>query len=319
MKYTSRRGVYDSMQILVAAYLESNDGGDYELSSSPFCRNEWEPDMLHASEIGGCPRAVAYRLSHAPEKPRGKASAANRTVMFNTAYFFHYGRYSALSWAGLLESHETTVPLPDGWTGRYDAIFKPDYREERTILYDLKSVLPAALKYSYSFPKPKDCWQLAVYAEALGMSEAMCEYADRAGGVSPVECVIDPREYYGDVQQRMRMMEAARDGLPELPPTLSPVLDGHYTKRRGQPFRELTSIDIKTDYRCNYCDYLLSEKVGTTDVLCADSLCKPYYDPPQTIATFKGGKPVSIEHGHEDAVESWLTGHIVRFDIEDEG
>jgi len=315
MKYVSERGEFDSMQILVAAYLGSRDGGAYELSSSPFCRNEWEPDVLHASEVGSCPRAVAYRLSHEEEKPRGQASAANRAVMFDAAYFFHYRRYSSLNWAGLLVGHEEPVPLPDGWTGRYDAIFKPDYREERTILYDLKSVLPNALKYSYDMPKEKDGCQLCVYANALDMKEAMVEYADRAGSVTPLECPINPDDYLKQTMAAMAALEKARDELPYLPEILPPVYVGSYWKRRGANYRDLKTVSYQPDWRCSYCAYHLHLKDTGTH---SESSCKPYFKPPEVVAEFKQGRLIRVTKGHEDAVDKWLGSHITSYQIEEE-
>jgi hypothetical protein len=322
MIFHSDKGEWDSLQELRAWYLTNPGcGGEaHNLDPGPFGQDDWQPDLLHASEIGGCPRASMYRLSHEDEKPRSESSKANRAIMFWSGYRLHYLTYSALNAAGLLVSHEQAVPLPDGWTGRLDALIQTA-SDSLPILYDCKTVLPNALKYSYDMPKDKDCLQLGVYAYALnhtsdGVKEGIIEYVDRAGSNSPLECYpIDLTNWRGEAQVAMAALEKARDELPYLPEILPPVYVGSYWKRRGENYRDLKTISYQPDWRCSYCDYHLHLKDTGTH---SESSCKPFFEKPEEVASFKRGSLVSVKHGHEDAVAAWLQSHVTSYVIEEE-
>lgn len=312
MELTSDRGTFASFQHLRAAYLASKDGAKYWLDPGPFAQDDWQADVLHASEIGGCVRATMYRLLGTPEKPRSESSKANRAIMFWAGYRAHFLSYSALNWAGLLLAHEEKVALPDGWTGRLDARFLNHSQE---YVYDMKTVLPNALKYSYDMPKEKDCLQIGVYAGHTGLGKAVIEYTDRAGSNTPMVCEVDGQEWAGKAAAMMVQFEEARDSLPDLPPTLDPVYSGSYWKRRGEPFRDLKSITYAAPWNCGYCDYHLTGLDGKTD---SASACHPYNEPQKEVATFKTGHLLKCESGHEQGVERWLGSHLKTVPIPEE-
>lgn len=217
MRLISERGTFESFQHLRASYLTSSDGSEYWIDPRPWFRGDWEKDKLHASEIGGCPRATAYRLLGTPEKPRSVSSAANREVMFSSGFYLHFLTYSALNWADLLFTHEHPLDLGDGWSGTLDAVIRPDYRKENEILYDMKTVLPTALKYSYDMPKEKDCLQLGVYGTVRPELTGVVEYADRAGSNDPFICEFELAPWVEKAKELMLVFEAMRDDLPKLP------------------------------------------------------------------------------------------------------
>ena len=86
MIYSSERGTFDSLQMLRAAYLVAPDWQKFWLSADTAIEKSWPKDVLHASDVGGCPRAAMYRLLGTPEKPRSASSKANRQVMFWAGY-----------------------------------------------------------------------------------------------------------------------------------------------------------------------------------------------------------------------------------------
>lgn len=50
----------------------------------------------------------------------------------------------------------------------------------------------------------------------------------------------------------------------------------------------------------------------------SDSICHPYNEPPETVATFSpGGSVKSIWTGHEAGVEKWLAQNRLKYDIEE--
>jgi hypothetical protein len=313
MNLTTKRGEFPDFAQLRAAYLKSDDGQTYWLDPGPFCQDEWKSELMHISELGGCPREVAYRLTGVPEKPRSEASKANMALMFFVGYRVHHISYSAMNWAGILVKHEYEVELPFPWTGRGDALFLPDYEKDETWAYDMKTVLPAAIKYSYEFPKPKDTLQLGGYnAAPMGV----VEYADRGGQNTPVVCEVNVADWHGKAVERMGVFDAMWDALPDLPPILPPVLTGSYWKARGENRRDLKTISLGPDWRCSYCSRHLHLKDSGTQ---ASSSCHPYFKPPEVVAEFKNTKLIRCTKGHEDGVAAWLGSHVTSYQIEEEG
>jgi hypothetical protein len=256
-----------------------------------------------------------YRLRGEPEKPRSAKSKANRAVMFWAGYRFHFLTYSALNWAGVLVGHEVDVRMKEGWAGRADALIKvtPD---SMPILFDEKTVLPNALKnYRYDMPKAKDCIQVTGYGQSLAVNKALIEYTDRAGSNDPQLCEVNLDEWVDETVYRTMELEAYRDHLPDLPPTLEPVYTGSFWKRRNEPWKDLKNISFGAPWACGYCDFHLHLKGSGTH---SESSCKPFFEKPEEVASFKHGSLVSVKKGHEDGVAAWLASHVTSYVIEEE-
>jgi hypothetical protein len=329
--YVTEHGEFPTLQQLRAAYLRSKDGEKYWLDPTPFAQSVWEPRMLHASDVGGCARQAMYRMLGTPEKPRSKSSAANREIMFWAGYRFHYLTYSALEWAGLLISYERPLTMPPGWTGQCDALFLEDHSmpvKDNLVLYDCKTVLPNALKYSWDMPKKDNVLQVTCYAhhfkadlERLGhIKIGLIEYTDRAGSNTPKECPIDTLMMVPDVLRRMQYLELCAERLPALPPTLPPVLVPSYWKKRNEPFKYLKTVTLKTPWNCGYCDYHLTEKVSKDwSRTCSDSTCKPTNNEPKVIAEFApNGHCTSVDKMHLEALDEFLETMPRTIPIEEE-
>ncbi|HUW10711.1 MAG TPA: hypothetical protein VM537_13350 [Anaerolineae bacterium] len=324
MTLISQRGEFPTMQALRAAYLKAPDRKQFAMH---YDGGEWDKSVIHASDAGACPRQVMYRLTGTPEKPRSPESEWNRTVMFESGYVFHYLTYSALRWAGLLAYHERPLELPYGVSGSCDAIFQPDYREEDLALYDCKTVLPNALKYSWDMPKVKDCLQLGAYSldpdiESMPILYGLIEYVDRAGSNTPLECIIDLEEWADRADRRLEELTEWEDMLPAsvLPPEMAPRYVGHYSSGY------LESISYERAWECGYCDYHLTKKEKRTNPNSGrqkeygwtqkESTCKPFYLPPHTVATVSGGSLKKVTTGHEEGVERWFASARKHYAVE---
>jgi hypothetical protein len=311
MDYITDKGTFGSLQLLRAAYLDAPDWKEHWLAADTAIEKPWDRSLLHASDVGGCPRAAMYRLLGTPEKPRGAKSKANRIVMFWAGFHFHYLTYSALSWAGILVAHERPVELPDGWTGTLDAEIA---QGDKTFVFDEKTVLPNMLNYRYSLPKAPNCLQLAVYGDTISNYHGLIEYTDRAGSNDPEECPVDLSEYVAEKDERMSALESWRDNLPELPPTLDQTYASHYT--RDGDNMVLKTISVETPWSCGYCDYHLTQeerrvnpasgRMKKYDWTQPDSTCKPLNVPPVDVAEFSGLQIKSCRSGHETQVEALM-------------
>ena len=234
--------------------------------------------------------------------------------MYWSGYRLHYLTYSALHWAGILTGYEERVELPEPWTGRCDAIIQPNYEDDETILYDMKTVMPNALKYSYDMPKEKDCLQLGGYGTGMAVAQGIVEYADRAGQNTPLECAVDMAHWADRARNRMSLLEALHAALPTLPDILPARYVAHYRKARGKPYKELNSVTYEAPWECGYCDYHLTDKSGVTQ---RDSTCRPFNDKPLAAAKLEGGS-WHYDTQHVDAVIQWLGTQQKVVDVEEE-
>jgi hypothetical protein len=327
MTYLSKRGEFDTLQQLRCAYLQSDNGGEFWIDPGPFTEHGGKSDNMWLSEIGKCPRAVGYRLLGTKDKPRSSSSIANRQVMFWAGDRFQYLTYSALNWAGLLESYEQRVEI-SGWSGRYDAIFRQRNDSDRRTMFEQKTVLPNALKYRWDMPKRKDLLQASSYTAIVPVDDLLLEYADRAGANTPKECPIAfDAQLIVDAQMNMVNLEQMRERLPELPDILEQTYAPRY-KRDQTGTMVLDAIDLVTPWDCGYCDYHLTKKERRINPASGrmkiygwtqpDSVCKPHNAPPVQVASWSGGKLQNVRPGHEDAIVEWMKTKVTSYVEEEE-
>jgi hypothetical protein len=283
MIYTTDKGEFATLAELRFAYLKS--GEHIRLDPGHTGMDEWQPDKLHASQVGYCPRMQMYRFQGAPKKVQANLTQANEALMFWIAYRIHYLTYEAFEWAGILKGYE--VSLMDGlWAGRADAIITPDGEDEW--LYDCKTTRPNAFKYSESFPKKEACLQLGSYGTARPeVKKGIVEYVDRGGSNIPIECVIDLAEWHEPALSRMSLLEQALEALPDLPPMLEESFVPHYRKAPKQDYKDLKSVTLECSWECGYCDWHHTNPDDTTR---PESPCKPPNHPPIEVAKVRTQK-----------------------------
>lgn len=204
------------------------------------------PERLYVTDIGACPRRVAYRLTGADENAETEQATINKTIMFDLAEHIESVLARALEHDGKLLGFQGGVPITDheNWGGRYD-IFA-DYGGRRIV--EVKTMRSNA--FNYELPKIEHEYQAAVYHHYL-KDELQLErnpvlvYFDRGGSNTPQEFEVQPH-VWDAVSELMHALDEMRAALPELPPQLPRqyVLRSRNTEVKDEP-----------DHRCGYCPY----------------------------------------------------------------
>lgn len=311
--YHTTRGDFPTLAEIRHAYLKS--GEDAKLDPKHVGANEWESNLLHASEVSFCPRATCLRILGAPKKTQGALTAANEALMFWVAYRIHYLTYEALDWAGMLVAHELSV-MNKPWAGRVDAVIRPNVDEERTILFDAKTVRPGAFRYTEGFPKDDHCIQMGVYGTVRPETEALVEYIDRGGSNPPIECLFQLDGWSGKAQVKMTDLEGWYQGLEghelptaPLPPVLPESFTPHYRKVKNKPVKKLTSVTHECAWQCSYCDFHHTDPTSGQTLIV--SPCQPNNHEPVEIAKKLpqkdgGGWKFSVPERLSDEFEDWI-------------
>lgn len=237
-----------TLQKLRADYLRHVDAGGAR-ADIPRRTGAWDGTKLHLSDLGYCPRKVAYRMLKAPVE-KTPEQADNEQIMFALGYYVHYLTYEALRWQQRLVQYECPLPCPDGWSGTMDALFTDE--DGKLVLYDCKTTRSNAFRYAGSFPKPENVLQIQAYFQYAGESiqRTIIEYVDRGGANTPVECII-PADNNGNVEAAMAVLESARDNLPDLPDVLPLQVIVGYSNADGMP----NKLSWGRSWQCGFCDY----------------------------------------------------------------
>ena len=230
---------------VVADYLnrfkDNWDGGDFN---------------IHASEVGYCPRKMAYRMIRVPKIPL----TAQKVKMFNLGNYIHGLVYRSLDHSGLLYDKEQKLNewLPEGVGGTFDyrrRLVKGDDAVLR--LGDIKSMHPNMIKYTKTLPKVEAVVQASLYhayhpdQERLD-KKAEILYTDRGGQNPSALCEFTPLttealegwlapyyklradiiEFIGDIERPAEEWVGKTDDCP-LPPPLGEDLKWSYRNKWG--------------------------------------------------------------------------------------
>lgn len=215
-------------------------------------KEEKERDQyrLFASDVGKCPRQVAYRLSNAEKNMVLDQTKWNKTIMFDLAEHVEARLAEALRKEGTLIVYQPELPLEEAgwwnWGGRADIV--ADYGGRRVI--EVKTVHPSAFRYDLDYPwyhmqaklydvLLKDPYQLD--------APPLVAIFDRGGTNTGVEQVVELTNE--DILDEMAMLDGVRHVLmeqEELPDRLPRVLK---EREYGKVIKQ------EADGRCNYCDY----------------------------------------------------------------
>lgn len=210
---------------------------------------ERDKERLFLSDIGKCPREVAYRLLGTEKDPETEQEKINKTIMFDLAERIEANLIEALEAEGMLIAEQDDVHMPDrtNWGGRFDII--ADYNGRRII--EVKSVYPGAFNYDLVERYPQHHHQANAYDmycrdAYLLDAPPLLSYWDRGGQNTPREVPV--QFTWTDTVREMDRLEVARAELPELPPKLGKVLNLKNWYK---------DIMLEPDGRCKrpYCKY----------------------------------------------------------------
>jgi hypothetical protein len=208
-----------------------------------------DPKRLFVSDVGKCPRMVAYRMLETEMDFKAEQSKVNKTIMFDLAEHIEALLAEALKESGSLIAYQDGIDLSPriNWGGRLDIV--ATYNGGPRII-EVKTVHPNAFNYELDYYNHQ-C-QAAVYDMYWWNTPEHHElpllvYFDRGGQNTPVEQVVD---YDADeIHMQMDNLEAMRDKLPELPGQMPKELHVRsYSKK----------IVLEPDHQCSYCDYALT-------------------------------------------------------------
>jgi hypothetical protein len=227
-----------SLSTLVAAYINK----DKE-------EKERDPERLFLSDIGKCPREVAYRMLQTKKDPRTPQEDINSSIMFDLAERIERNLIDTLDYEGLLIAEQDDVIMPDreNWGGRFDII--ADYNGRRVI--EVKSVYPGAFNYDLVERYPQHHHQANAYDhycyEVYELdAPPLLSYWDRGGQNTPQE--VDVQWTWYQTMVEMDRLDLTRDKLPELPNRLGKVMNLKSWYK---------DIILEPDGRCKkpYCKY----------------------------------------------------------------
>jgi len=320
MLLITEKGEYESFAELRADYILSQE--DMALDPKHIQAKPWGDSLLHASDLGACPRKAMLRLLETPHKIQSSLTMANNQLMWWMGYRVHYLTYEAMDWAGILHSHERDLFDPP-WSGSYDALFWPDFRDkDRLMGYDCKTTRPKGYNYAYSFPKEPHVIQVSGYGlKTPAVREWVIEYVYFGSTKPPVICVVNADEHEDKVLDAISGLELAKarmvDDPEELPPVMPEKLVAHYRKNPKQEDRSLVSVTYDCNWQCGYCPYVHTVPPKNDDdhypAILPDSPCKPpWHEPLQVMKiTKKRGVEYPAEcPAGEDAVLAFYDSQL---------
>lgn len=149
---------------------------------------ERDPLRLFVSDVGKCPRQIAYRLVGTQKDYRSPQSEFNSRIMWDIADHLEATLWAALQDEGMDIAYQFEVPIHDreNWGGRGDII--ANYNGRRII--EVKSLYPGAFGHEIEYPAHQ--YQARVYdhycRERYELDASpLLWYVDRGGQNTPVE------------------------------------------------------------------------------------------------------------------------------------
>jgi len=227
---------------------------------------ERDPLRLYLSDLGKCPRSVAYRLLQTEKDPQSPQSEANDRWMFHLADEVESVVAAALLFHGLLTDYQHPVKIPrENWGGRSDVKTSRETIEVKSVRsnsFNHESPLPPGVvlehgrdPYINGFGdevKPK-CVMKESYALQGGsydlfdpMPENVMLYVADRGGANTPQQYRAGAEIQPLIGIQMELMDDVRASLPDIPDKLVRVLN---IRDYGKTIKE------EPDPRCSYCKY----------------------------------------------------------------
>ncbi len=206
--------------------------------------------VLHVTDVGDCPRKVAYKLlGHKEVRP------PQDYIMLDAGTDRHNKMYNALAHAKYDFQCEVPAPMPDGWSGTCDLLIADTTDCD---LKDFKTVRAAAFRREASFPewpKPAHRQQVHIYKYWLDkrapIGALSIVYMDRDGSNQSQEKAVLTEA--PDVPALMAEYEAVRDALPYMPDPLKRLGLTWKDKRPLKSGGFSADLYDGVDWRCSYC------------------------------------------------------------------
>jgi len=212
-----------------------------------------DPARLYVTDMGKCPRMVAYRIQQTEVDPVAEQSRINKTIMFDLAERIEVNLADALRAEGNLLGYQDGISLlpHENWGGRLDivAMYKGSPR-----IIEVKTIHPNAFNHDIDYPQHH--MQAAVYDiyydwAGTQHDNPIVVYFDRGGQNTSVE--QDCGYSRGEIEAQMVLLENARTTAlaGELPPQMPKVLKlRSYAKQ----------VMLEPSHQCTYCDYAMTCK-----------------------------------------------------------
>lgn len=233
-------------------------------------QKERDPMRLFVSDVGKCPRQIAFRLLETTKDPVSDQTLVNKQIMFDIANHLEATLWDALVAEGLGVAYQFPVDMFDrvNWGGRGDII--ADYGGSRVI--EVKSLYPGAFKHDIFYPQHRhqaNIYDFYCRDEYELAADPLLMYLDRGGMNTPVEQEVTM--LFGSTGALMDEMDGMRAFLPELPSKLPHVLlERSWNKQ----------LVYEPDWRCNRCDYAWTCEQNMSKSVWAD---RPTRGDPWTI------------------------------------
>ena len=223
---------------LIGEYLESNE------------EHKERNDRLYVTDVGRCPRSVAYDLMGAKKRTLSKHKAANKRFMFRLAHHVETDVGQALAHARIeyISQHPLEIDDHENWGGRPDFVIVRN--GEMAYGIEVKSLHPNAFRFE--LPKKEHIYQTTIYKEYTKTPEDwLLWYGDRGGANTPQQFVVSSL-LRDDCARLMDELDAVRAALPDIPPPAPKVLK-FTDKIRG--VAQYKKVRLVPDWHCEYCDH----------------------------------------------------------------
>lgn len=216
---------------------------------------------LYVSDVGSCPRKVAYDLLGAEKDEEDEDARRNRLRKFKTANILEEIFKDALEWKGVLIAYQPVITIADreNWGGRGDIIAR--YPTVRVIEH--KAEFSRAYKFYEKKPSTQHEHQANIYAhygrEEYGLEDDPIlrytrmpdtKFDKNAGiGLNAEHIVTMP---WATTASLMDELEQVRANLPALPARIGRIWKMTDKVRMKNEWKTIREVP---DWRCEYCSY----------------------------------------------------------------
>jgi hypothetical protein len=221
----------------------------------PRIKGDWEPLLLHVTDLNKCPRQVALRL-----QGEQQVNFPQEIITMDAGTERHWAIFSALMWGGFDPIYEVAVEgLPEGWSGSIDLLLKLPVNE---VIFDFKTQRAQAFKLEASrsqWPKPEWVEQLDTYRIFTPRAVASANVVMDRDGSNQTQTIWTPSltpERAQVIREKMIFLEDVRTrALNANGPTIPHMLPVTVRWEDVRDTRKGWSGDLiyGPSWKCSYC------------------------------------------------------------------